>query len=122
MIRPCPYCEVESRGYELVAIEETTDETMGYVSQDGETLPTSDPITFEETMCIRFDECGHAFEKADIEAVLDELRELRGLEREARTTEDPDRLRELREFEIPAQVNAVNNRTREATRREEAEP
>jgi hypothetical protein len=119
MITPCPYCETRVTDYRRVHVEEEN-ESAEWVSEEPAT-PSTDATAFETVECIRFEECGHAFERDSIEAVADALRELRSLRRELRRTEDADRYRELVDYEIPAQENAVENRRREVVRREEAE-
>jgi hypothetical protein len=120
MIRPCPVCGESSTNYDRVAVEEVDPEAFVGV-EETPTLSPSDAATFETTECIRFSECGHAFERESVQAVLDELREYRELCREVKQTTDAGRMRELKEYELPAQANAVKEARRNVVRREEAE-
>jgi hypothetical protein len=120
MITPCPHCGTRVTDYRPVEVMDENDEFGVGWTEEPELDPTAEPA-FETVRCIRFVECGHAFEEDSVQAVLDALRELRSLHRESLWTEDADRYRELVDYEIPAQENAVKNRRREVVRREEAE-
>lgn len=118
MIRPCPYCDRDPERVRPVRVLEENEPMVG-ISEGPPDL--SEAMTFDERDARIFLPCGHAFWREDLEAVLDELRQFRALRRELNRTEDPSRVEELKEYEIPAQVNAVNNRKRECERAERAE-
>jgi len=118
MISPCPYCRTAPEEYRYVEyIDSEQSENLVQVDED---TVTRDP-TYEMTTCVIFEPCGHAFEKDSIKPVLSELREIRELRFELNRTEDSDRVKELKEYEIPAQINAVNNRLNEVERRKDVE-
>lgn len=114
-LRECPYCRTDAESVERVNVVDNT--RLG----DLKPKPGVTDEIGDVTTCLRFNPCGHAFEKDSIEAVLDAQKKLRKAKQEKRRSEDPDRIKELKEYEIPAKTNAVMNRIRDAVRREEAE-